>query len=48
MRVVGLGKVETDVKRICKNAKVMPGLAIQGSYVSSAKSKVEQWIKLAE
>lgn len=42
----GMGSSESDVKKICKGAKVMKGLPIQGSYVDTAKSKVEQWIKL--
>lgn len=41
----GMGNSESDIKRICKGAKVIKGLPIQGSYVSTAKSKVEQWIK---
>lgn len=41
----GMGNSESDLRSVCKGAKVMKGLPIQGSYVSTAKSKVEQWIK---
>ena len=41
----GLGSVVSDVKRVCIGANVdSNGLAIQGSSVESAKSKVEDWI----
>lgn len=41
----GLGTVVSDVKKICKGANVLDSLAIQGSTVYGAKSKVENWIK---
>ena len=41
----GLGSSESDVKKLCAGANVMPGLAIQGSTVNGAKAKVETWIK---
>ena len=42
----GLGNVVSDVKRICNKASVLDNsLAIQGSTVNTAKSKVEDWIK---
>ena len=41
----GLGNVVLDVKRICNNAIVLDNsLAISGSEVNTAKSKVEDWI----
>ena len=41
----GLGNVISDVKRICVGANVdNKGLAIRGSSVESARSKVEEWI----
>jgi flavodoxin len=40
----GLGSSESDIKRICKEAKIMSGLAIQGCTVHGAKNKVENWI----
>ena len=41
----GLGSVISDVKRICTGAIVDDnGLAIKGSSVGSARSKVEEWI----
>ena len=41
----GMGSSLSDLKKICKNARIKNGLAIRGSYVSSAKGKVEEWIK---
>ena len=41
----GLGNVPQDVKRICKGANVLDdALAIRGSSVKSAKSRVEEWV----
>lgn len=40
----GMGNSENDLKRICKGAIIEKGLAIRGSTVNSAKSKVEAWI----
>lgn len=40
----GFGKSESDLKKICKGASIQSGLAVQGSMVESAKSKVENWI----
>ena len=41
----GLGNVINDAKRICVGANVdSNGLAIKGSSVGSARSKVENWI----
>ena len=41
----GLGNVINDVKKICNGAVVdNNGLAIFGSNVGSARSKVEEWI----
>lgn len=41
----GLGSSELDIKKVCKDAKVMEGLAIQGRTVYTEKGKVENWIK---
>ena len=41
----GLANVVRDITKIAKGATVKPGLAIVGSSVNSAKSKVEVWIK---
>lgn len=41
----GLGSVLEDVKRICVGANVLDdAIAIRGSTVNSAKSKIEEWI----
>lgn len=41
----GLGNVVSDLKRVCVGADVdSNGLAIRGSSVGSARSKVEDWI----
>ena len=41
----GLGSVVSDLKRICKGGNVMDdALAIRGSSVKEARSRVEEWI----
>ena len=41
----GLGSMVSDVKRMCKGATVdTKGLAIRGSQVKNAKSKVADWL----
>ena len=41
----GLGSMVSDVKKMCKGAKVdSKGLAIRGAQVKGAKSKVADWI----
>ena len=41
----GLGNVVSDVKRICTGATVLDdALAIRGSSVKTAKSRVEEWV----
>ena len=40
----GLSSIPSQLKSICKGATVTEGLAITGSTVNSAKSKVESWI----
>lgn len=40
----GMGRSEGDIKRACPSANVQKGLAVQGSYVSSAKSTLESWL----
>lgn len=40
----GLGSIPSQIKNVCKGANVLDGLAITGSSVNSAKSKVENWI----
>ena len=41
----GMGNSEHDIKRICNNVNMMPGLAIRGSAVKSADGDVASWIK---
>lgn len=40
----GLGHSELDLHTLCPRATIMPGLAIQGSKVYSAKEIVEKWL----
>lgn len=40
----GLSGVPSQLKKICKGADVLDGLAISGSAVDSSKSKVESWV----
>lgn len=41
----GFGKCESDLRKICKDASIQPGLSIQGSMVEGAKAEVDTWIK---
>jgi hypothetical protein len=40
-----MGNSESDLKKVCKNAKILKGLPIQGSTVYSAKDTLAKWIK---
>lgn len=40
-----MGSSERDLKRICKGAKLVKGLAVKGSEVHHAKNMLEAWIK---
>lgn len=40
----GLGSSERDIRKLCPNAKVLPGLAIRGSSVNSADSMIKSWL----
>jgi len=40
----GLGSSERDIKKLCPNAKVLPGLAIRGGSVQSARENIKSWI----
>ena len=40
----GLSSTESDIKRTAKGAEVTKGLAINGSTVDGARSKVEGWV----
>ena len=41
----GMGSSEKDLKKLCKGAKVVKGLAIAGSAVPASRGKVEAWVK---
>ena len=43
----GMGKSETDIKRLCPGADVKRGLAIRGSDVGHADREIEDWIQKA-
>ena len=42
----GLGRSEQDVKKHCPNAKVLPGIAIYGSKVTTVDNAVQSWLKM--
>ena len=41
----GFGRSLNDLKKLCPGADIKAGLSIQGSFVSSSKEKVKQWVK---
>jgi len=41
----GIGGSERDIKKLCPDAKVLPGLAIRGGSVTSANDIVQSWLK---
>jgi flavodoxin len=41
----GLGRSESDIKKLCACAKVKKGLAIKGSNVKTAEKDISYWIK---
>lgn len=41
----GMGKSESDIKKLCSNATVIPGLAIYGSKVDHADETIIDWVK---
>lgn len=40
----GMGHSERDIVKVCPNATVLEGIAIHGTYASSANSIVSEWI----
>jgi hypothetical protein len=40
-----LGNSERDIKNLCPNANVKPGLAIRGGSVKNADNEISDWIK---
>jgi flavodoxin len=41
----GLGSSESDIRKLCPKATVLPGLAVRGSAVKTASAEVENWLK---
>ncbi|ADH61111.1 conserved hypothetical protein [Thermoanaerobacter mathranii subsp. mathranii str. A3] len=41
----GMGSSEHDIKKLCSNTKVLPGLAIRGSNVNRADKDIADWLK---
>ena len=41
----GLGNSERDIKNLCPNANVKPGLAIRGGSVKNSDNEITDWIK---
>jgi flavodoxin len=44
----GMGNSERDIKKLCPDAKVLSGLAIQGGSVDRADKDVANWLKNLE
>jgi flavodoxin len=40
-----MGSSERDIKKLCPNAKVLPGLAIRGGSVDRADKDIAKWLK---
>ena len=40
----GMGSSVQDIKKLCPNAKVEPGLAIHGGSAAHAQKEVEKWV----
>ncbi|MDV3427056.1 MAG: flavodoxin [Bacillota bacterium] len=40
----GMGRSESDIKKLCPGAKVEKGLAIHGGSVGNAKKSIEKWL----
>lgn len=40
----GMGQSEADIRRLCPDAKVEKGLAIQGTHVADAGSAIHKWV----
>ena len=39
---------ERDIKKLCPNTNVLPGIAIYGSKVATADTAVQSWLKIQE
>ena len=40
----GLGNSERDIRKLCPNANVLPGIAIRGGSVKSAGNSIKTWL----
>lgn len=40
----GLGNSERDIKKLCPNAKLLPGLAIRGGSIKGASETIKSWL----
>jgi flavodoxin len=40
----GMGRSERDIKKLCPNAKMLPGLAIRGGSVDGADEDLSKWL----
>lgn len=41
----GMGNSERDIKKLCPQAKVLPGLAIRGGSVAGSDGTIRDWLK---
>ena len=41
----GMGRSESDLKKLCPNANLLSGLPIKGSGVQGAEKEVSQWLE---
>ncbi len=41
----GIGSSERDIKKLCPNSKMLPGIAIRGGSVANADNVVQAWLK---
>lgn len=39
-----MGNSERDIRKACPEAKVLPGLAIQGGHITHADGVIAQWV----
>jgi Flavodoxins len=44
----GLGTSERDIKKLCPDSKLLPGIAIRGSRVNMADNEIKNWLKLID
>jgi len=41
----GMGRSESDIKKLCPNSKVLKGLAIHGGNVNNSEKDIDHWLK---